>query len=200
MGLQVSATINATQEVAAAGSHGAGLRLMQVRTEDAYWNVSSPQDNLTASVPWGRASPANAGGFSALCYYFGVEQARRYPAMPVGMIASAWGGTAIETWMTPEALSACGNPLAAGAPSGTDAATVSLGALRMNPDPGLEIYQPLLAGVAPPPPKHPTPGACPSLPSTLFNGMIAPLLTLHIDGFLWYLLLRGISTPQNPNC
>jgi sialate O-acetylesterase len=100
MGLQVAATINATEEIAAAGSHGTGLRLMQVATADAYWNVTTPQDNLTTSVPWGRASPANAGGFSALCYYFGVEQVRRYPAMPVGMIASAWGGTAIETWMT----------------------------------------------------------------------------------------------------
>lgn len=194
MGLQVAATINATQEIAAAGSHGTGLRLMQVALEDSYWNVTTPQDNLTASIPWGRASPMNVAGFSALCFYFGAEQVQRYPIMPVGMIASAWGGTAIETWMTPQALSACGNPLASGTSGSMDVRNISLGALYTNPDPGLGIYK--LPDATAPPPKHPTPGACPSLPSTLFNGMIAPLLTLHLDGFLWYQGESNAGAPE----
>ena len=117
--------------------------------------------------------------------------------------------------MTKGALAACGNPLAAADIDAESAAALSLGALATNPDPGkarrflfaesisklghkpkrsatgLSLYrQPGAEGLsaAPPPPPahhHPTPGACPSLPSTLYNSMIAPLLSLRLSGFLW---------------
>ena len=45
-------------------------------------------------------------------------------------------GRAIETWMTKEALAACGNPLAAADIDAESAAALSLGALATNPDPG----------------------------------------------------------------
>eukprot|EP01045_Picozoa_sp_COSAG04_P039626 COSAG04_NODE_11202_length_724_cov_0.696000_2_plen_95_part_00 len=45
-------------------------------------------------------------------------------------------GRAIETWMTKEALAACGNPLAVADIDAESAAALSLGALTTNPDPG----------------------------------------------------------------
>ena len=54
MGLPVSATANATYEIAAAGTHGPGLRIMSVLNSPEYYNVTTPQTNLSASIPWAR--------------------------------------------------------------------------------------------------------------------------------------------------
>ena len=35
-----------------------------------------------------------------MCFYFGVEQVQRHPQIPVGMVASAWGGTDVQVWMS----------------------------------------------------------------------------------------------------
>lgn len=71
----------------AAGTHGSGFRIFEVAALQDYCNVTTPQSNLTASIPWGRpvasgAQPAGAPpgavgadvmGMSAMCYFFGVE-------------------------------------------------------------------------------------------------------------------------------
>ena len=45
--------------------------------------------------------------FSAVCWLFGkrIFQERGYP---IGLVASAWGGTAIELWSSPNVLKLCG--------------------------------------------------------------------------------------------
>lgn len=112
MELSVIATLNATQEIAAAGSHGPNIRVMQVAMQSTYGNVSVPQANLSVSIPWGHpGSPADIKGhvgystaengvvsvditsMSGMCYYYGIELTQRHKDMPVGMIASSWGGT-----------------------------------------------------------------------------------------------------------
>ena len=35
-------------------------------------------------------------------------QVKRRPLVPVGVVASSWGGTDIQVWMGPEALRKCG--------------------------------------------------------------------------------------------
>lgn len=173
MGLTVIATVNASAYIAAAGSGAAAaaLRIAQVATDPSYYNVTSPQTDLLLSVPWGAPSPANVAGMSAVCYYYGLEMVANHPGMPVGMIASAWGGTAVEVWMSPAALAKCGATRAA-TPAADDSAAATA---RSNPDPGLGH----LPGRA-----HEL-GACPTLHSTLWNAMIAPLLPLALSGYLW---------------
>ena len=93
--------------LAAASSYGATLRLFQVARLDAYANTTAPQTNLTASIPWSRASSQSAQGMSALGYLFGVQAVSHHPAIPIGVIDSSWGGTAIQPWCSTSSLSKC---------------------------------------------------------------------------------------------
>ena len=60
-----------------------------------------PKDDLPGA--WKICSPGTAGDFSAVAYYFGkgLHQALK---VPVGLIASDWGGTPGEDWVPREAL------------------------------------------------------------------------------------------------
>jgi len=64
----------------------------------------SPQED-TLSAPWKICTPDNAKGFSAVAYFFAREIHRKLN-VPVGVVESAWPGTAIEDWIAPEALQA----------------------------------------------------------------------------------------------
>lgn len=64
----------------------------------------SPQEN-TLPASWKICTPDNAKGFSAVAYFFAREIHRRLN-VPVGVVESAWPGTAIEDWIAPDALQA----------------------------------------------------------------------------------------------
>jgi sialate O-acetylesterase len=64
--------------------------------------------------PWARASPANvgfgadvmggtSGGFSATCWYFGMELNKKV-GVPIGLVHSSYGGSAVEDWISKETL------------------------------------------------------------------------------------------------
>ena len=55
MELAVDQSVNASAEITAASSHGEGLRIFQVAALQDYCNVSTPQDTLNASIPWGES-------------------------------------------------------------------------------------------------------------------------------------------------
>jgi sialate O-acetylesterase len=82
-------------EVAAA-NHPA-IRLFRVGTKSAYSAVAVPKGE------WQVCSPATAGGFSAVAYYFG-RMIHTEAGVPVGLIQSAVGGTPAECWMDPATL------------------------------------------------------------------------------------------------
>jgi len=52
------------------------------------------------------ATSANIGGFSAVCWIFGTKLAKELN-VPVGLIQSNVGGTAVEMWSSAEALTKC---------------------------------------------------------------------------------------------
>lgn len=173
MELSIIATAYQGQTVNASSQYGAMLRLLQVAIEDVYANATSPQTNVNMSIPWSPASPASVPGMSAMCYFFGVEALQAHPDVPIGLISSNWGGTAIEVWMSPAALSACGEG---------DGATLDAARATLRVDPGVpggsasvDIY--------------------PSVPSCLYYSMIYPLLTLPITAWLWY---QGEANAGNP--
>lgn len=59
----------------------------------------SPLDDLEGGQ-WEACSPKTVADFSAVGYFFGRELHRKLD-VPVGLIKSAWGGTVVETWISP---------------------------------------------------------------------------------------------------
>ncbi|KAK6169986.1 hypothetical protein SNE40_018487 [Patella caerulea] len=99
---------NSSAEIAES-SYYPDIRLFTVAMEAAH----EPQyDFISVEQPWSVASPRSVGNgnwtyFSAVCWLYGkyLYQKLNYP---VGLVASDWGGTAIETWSSPDALKRCG--------------------------------------------------------------------------------------------
>lgn len=60
-----------------------------------------PADDI-AAVQWQVASPATAGEFSAVGYFF-AQRLSRELGVAVGLLNNAWGGTHLETWTSPRA-------------------------------------------------------------------------------------------------
>jgi sialate O-acetylesterase len=55
------------------------------------------------NAKWQPCTPETVGGFSAVCYHFGVNLHENLK-VPVGLIHSSWGGTICEAWMAKEDL------------------------------------------------------------------------------------------------
>lgn len=65
--------------------------------------LSAQEDTLPAR--WKICTPDNAKEFSAVAYFF-AREIHRKQNVPVGVVESAWPGTAVEDWIGPEALQA----------------------------------------------------------------------------------------------
>ncbi len=61
-----------------------------------------PQRQL-AGGEWKAATAQDAGAFSAVGYFF-ARELRKSTGVPIGIIDSSWGGSAIEAWMDAAAL------------------------------------------------------------------------------------------------
>lgn len=66
-----------------------------------------PQYGFGGAVKWAKASPATVPDFSAVCLYLARELQQKDP-VAMGLIASAWGGSKIQSWMSASALRATG--------------------------------------------------------------------------------------------
>ena len=66
-----------------------------------YVALPTPQDECGGS--WKVAGPTTSGDFTAVGYYFAKNLGAALHA-PVGLIASHWGGTPVEAWISAEAL------------------------------------------------------------------------------------------------
>lgn len=185
MELSVADTVNYAAAASAADALGPTLRIFQVAMLDAYVDAVAPADNLTASIPWARASAASVPGMSALCYFFGTEAVNAHPDVPIGMVASSWGGVPIQVYMSPAALKQCG---AAAAMPPT--AEELIAAARA---PGATLADKAAAAVALV--RSPGVSATPAKPSCLYFSMFAPLLLTPVSGILWY---QGESNAGDP--
>ena len=113
--------INTTAGITAADALGPqGLRLMVVGN---HHDCAAPIPDFDPAIghelrhPWEIATSANigdgpdvmggeSGGFSATCYYYGIELMQRLKK-PIGLIHSSYGGTAVEDWIPKDILGAC---------------------------------------------------------------------------------------------
>lgn len=65
-------------------------------------NADVPQEDCTGA--WQSSTPRALRGFSATAYHFGKTLSQFMPDVPVGLIATDWGGTPIEAWLSVKAL------------------------------------------------------------------------------------------------
>ena len=173
-----------------------------------------PQDDLKGS--WKLCTPDTVGGFSAVAYFFGRDLQKKLHR-PVGLIESDWGGTAIESWTSIEALKTLPFTQAGvdnaqkrkdSEPKGAEdraTAQADFEAKLKDWRTGIDIpYQAEIkqwqaacaAAKAAGQPEPPRPNELSPPPksslgdafefTTLFNGMIAPIIPYAMRGVIWY--------------
>ena len=174
----VSRADNAAQEIATA--HWPKIRLFSVPRVPA----DSPQENVVGS--WSPCSPETVGGFSAVGYYFGREL---QPAIdvPVGLIHTSWGGTAAELWTRREVFES--------SPGLKDLVAFYEKRKASYPK-AVERWKAAAAKAKAEGKKAPRRPRQFKDASSLYNGMIAPLIPFAIKGAIWYQGESNAGQPQ----
>lgn len=91
---------NFTQEREEANQYP-NIRLLQIKQHVS----TQPSDQVvTTQGGWQECSSNSVKLFSATGYFFGRD-IHKYRNVPVGLIDASWGGTFIEAWTSPQALS-----------------------------------------------------------------------------------------------
>lgn len=169
----------------------------------------TPSHNLKNDVvgKWEICSPQTVGHFSAVAYFFAREIHTKYK-IPIGIISSAYGASAAETWISKEALEAQPNlkPLLEAYTAKWEKfvadSAVSMTKYR---DEMLKYQDDLTtlqaaAGDAtakkPKAPRNPNPSLDQHNPYVCYNGMIHGLIPYAIKGALWY---QGESNGPSAN-
>ncbi len=108
MKMTVSQIFNATQEIA----NAANYPKIRVFTAALKPSATPIEELLGIVLNWSVASPQSVGGsdwnyMSAVCWLYGVKIHEALGGRPIGLVATSWGGTAIQFWMSPKALQDC---------------------------------------------------------------------------------------------
>jgi sialate O-acetylesterase len=184
----VSRSAHAEREIAAANFPL--LRHVKIARTVA----EQPADRVQ-TTGWQGTTPDTVGAFTAVGYYFARDIHRRL-GVPVGIVNSSWGGTPVESWMSP--LSLAGNPAFAVVAERWQQTLVGYPAARAAHEERLAAWTKAEAAAKAQPAIHaawlaknprPRPPRGPGdawTPAGLFNGMIHPLLPYAIRGVLWY--------------
>lgn len=156
----------------------------------------------TAGGEWVAASPATAGKFSAVGYFFAREIHQKLGGIPVGLINSSWGGTAIAPWMDPATLA---DPDLAFVENNWQAKLADYPALQAKHEAaetkdarkaaeakaaGKSYKKPWRRA-----PANPDGSPHEDKPAAIYNGMIHPLQPSALAGVLWY---QGESNAIRP--
>lgn len=144
----VNASANPNEEREAAKFPN--IRLFHVKKTPAV----VPQE-VVLDRDWSECSPETIGNFSAVAYFFG-RHLHNELKVPVGLINTSWGGTAIEPW----------TPIA-----GFES---------------VESLKPIAEQVKAQQAKPEGAKAGPGGPSHLYNGMVHHLVPFGIRGAIWY--------------
>lgn len=185
MGMTVERSLNFEQEKAAAGFPS--IRMFTVGRN------SQPEPQTECQGSWVICSPETVGAFSATAYFFGRDIHQK-TGVPVGLINSSWGGTAIEAWTSIEAQSKL-----PGFPTISEQWT-KVTAVKWDEAKAMAAYEKQMANwkeqskkakaTGKQPPRTPTKPVNPRLnqnhPANLFNGMINPIIPYAIRGVIWY--------------
>jgi sialate O-acetylesterase len=99
---------NGSEEIANAGKYPK-IRLLTI---EPLTSATPLEEFLTIRQNWSVASPESVNGsygryFSAVCWLYGRMIHQALNERPIGLMVSAFVGTAIEVWMPPIALQDC---------------------------------------------------------------------------------------------
>eukprot|EP01043_Picozoa_sp_COSAG02_P004505 COSAG02_NODE_118_length_35376_cov_20.294923_12_plen_763_part_00 len=190
MELTLAYVKNGSAEIAAASQHP-NLRLFAVGHMNAPipqldTPPTTPSTNIACTNNWMQASPAAATNFSAVCYLTvkrlaAMSQKPGNPAPVMGLIHAPYGGTPIEAWSLPSGLAKCASVGETGTPFSR---TTPWGRAFVG-TPWCKVGPPLYPGAV-----RGFNQSCDSHgkneKSSLYNGMIAPLIQTAISGVLWF--------------
>jgi sialate O-acetylesterase len=137
---------------------------------------------------WRIASPETVGGFSGVGFFF--AEALREPGVPIGLVHTPMGGTAIETWLPADVIrtlpeAGLGAEFFRRKVAEHEAA---LAKWREANEEWKKAADQARAEGRPVPDAPPEPKgvARHNLPSALFNGKVRPLQPFAARGVLWY--------------
>ena len=173
-------TENAKEDIAAANFPK--IRLFAVPREIA----EKPKDDCSGN--WAVCSPETIANFSAVGYYFG-KYLHEEINVPIGLISSNWGGSLAETWTRKEILKKNKDfhhilerheKIVANFPQAEKKYKEDIIKWQQKVKIAKEKGQ-----KKPKQPRKPVKRHFNS-PSSLYNGMIAPLIPYAIKGAIWY--------------
>ena len=181
MQLRLIETANG-QEVQAAANHPE-IRLFNVRREVGFKRTGKPIGE------WAACTPQSVAEFSAAGYYFAVELQKELK-VPIGMINASWGGSQAEAWTPVSYLNA--SPDLKPTIDRTKIWDETREKVRVDYAAAIEAWrkrsdEQKAAGARP----SPSPGVPDALrdyriASSIYDGMIEPLIPFAIKGAVWY--------------
>ncbi len=177
---------NAKKEVGSA--YHPNIRLFQMK------NDLDPEPKKDCEGKWEVCRPSTVGVFSAVGYFFGKKLHEELD-VPVGLIHASWGGTTVETWMSPDAekqskdfrlLAEEWKPVLANKPGEI------IDFYHKCAEWEEDVHHAIYGGVkfpdtfGKPPVRQITLARAPQMPSWVNNAMIAPVVPYAIRGVIWY--------------
>ena len=154
----------------------------------------TPSDNpLTATTgKWDVCSPQTAAQFTAVGYYF-ARDLQRQLGVAIGLIHSSWGGTPAEAWMRRDLLATEFPETLVAQEKAIATFEVALAKFKADEPALLKTWEETAAAAkaanqpAPAKPSAPRdPRISQNRPSSLYQGMIAPLQPYALRGVIWY--------------
>ena len=150
---------------------------------------AKPQKDLPGD--WAVCSPGTAANFTGVGYYFGLQLYKKLN-VPIGLINTSWGGTRIEPWTDPE-----GFKLSPGLKDISELIANADKVHRQNQAAKLDQLEvwvkqsrealekgSSLSAFPGGMPEHPLNAS--DRPTSIYNAMIAPLVSYGIRGAIWY--------------
>lgn len=186
MFLRLARAMDAEAEVAAANHPD--IRLFSVELKTA----PMPLADLTGG-PWQVCEPKTAKDFSAVAYFFG-RHLHRELGVPIGLIHTSWGGTAIEPWTPPVGFASTPNvqqfhsQIEQADRDYIKSLTAYLDQRAAWIDSARDVKLDGPDKLPRPPvlPEHPFVGGGNGLPAVIYNAMVDPLVPYGIAGAIWY--------------
>ncbi len=141
----------------------------------------------TVAAVWTYPSPRSVRTYSAIAYWFG-DKLQRELGVPIGIINNSYGGTTIEGWMPSESLAQ--GPWPQDKRTDQALAFADYEKRKETMLPAMAAYESAKTTArAQGQPAPPFPAGWPGDfrgPSTLWNGMVVPLVPYGLRGVLWY--------------